>query len=90
MVTNRLSAGICGILFGGLGIHKFLAGFPGAGVTMLLVSVGGVACMFCTFGVSLFATWAMGLIGLIEGILYLAKSDEQFYYDYVLEKRSWF
>jgi hypothetical protein len=31
-----------------------------------------------------------GLIGLIEGIVYLSKSDEEFYYLYQENKRSWF
>jgi hypothetical protein len=32
----------------------------------------------------------MGPIGLIEGILYLTKSDEDFYQAYAVEKRGWF
>ena len=32
----------------------------------------------------------MGIIGLIEGILYLTKSDEEFYKLYAVEKRGWF
>jgi hypothetical protein len=32
----------------------------------------------------------MGPIGLIEGILYLTKSDEEFYRTYVLGKKEWF
>ena len=35
--------------------------------------------------------WAvMGLIGLIEGILYLTKSDEEFVETYVTNKKGWF
>ena len=32
----------------------------------------------------------MGLVGLIEGILYLSKSDDDFYETYVVGRRSWF
>ena len=29
-------------------------------------------------------------IGLIEGIIYLTKTDEEFYQTYVVEKKGWF
>jgi hypothetical protein len=32
----------------------------------------------------------MGIIGLIEGIIYLTKSDEQFRQIYVAGKKEWF
>ncbi len=47
---------------------------------MLLVSL-------LTFGLGAIP---MGLIGLVEGIIYLSKSDEDFYETYVVEKRGWF
>lgn len=77
---NKVAAGICGILLGALGIHKFVLGFTTPGVIMLLVSL-----LTCGFGAPI-----MGLIGLIEGIIYLVKSDEDFYQAYVVEKRGWF
>jgi hypothetical protein len=33
---------------------------------------------------------AMGTIGLIEGIIYLTKSDDEFYETYIVEKKPWF
>jgi TM2 domain-containing membrane protein YozV len=78
--TNRVAAGVFGILLGAFGIHKFILGMPIAGLIMLLVTV-----LTCGFGGIL-----MHLIGLIEGILYLSKSDWEFYQTYVIEKRSWF
>jgi hypothetical protein len=47
---------------------------------MLLVTV-------LTFG---FGGAVMGLIGLIEGILYLTKTDEEFVATYVTAKKRWF
>ena len=32
----------------------------------------------------------MGIIGLVEGILYLTKSDEEFVATYVRGKKGWF
>ena len=31
-----------------------------------------------------------GLVGLIEGIIYLTKSDEEFYNTYQVGKKPWF
>ena len=72
--------GICGILIGALGIHKFILGLTTPGIIMLLVSI-----LTCGLG-----AMVMGVIGLIEGILYLTKSDEEFYQIYAVEKRGWF
>ncbi|MGE4198772.1 MAG: NINE protein, partial [Phycisphaerales bacterium] len=41
--SNRVACGVCGILLGGLGIHKFIYGATIPGVIMLVVTrVGGV------------------------------------------------
>jgi TM2 domain-containing membrane protein YozV len=78
--STKIPAGICGILLGGLGIHKFILGYTGAGLIMLLVSV------FTCF----LATPVFHVIGLIEGILYLSKSDEEFVTLYVDGRKEWF
>src|SRR5436190_15673376 len=36
---SKIVAGICGILLGSLGIHKFILGYTGAGLIMLLVTL---------------------------------------------------
>jgi hypothetical protein len=36
------------------------------------------------------AGWLMGVLGLIEGIIYLTKSDEEFYNTYQVGKKPWF
>ena len=77
---KKIAAGICGILLGALGIHKFILGYTTPGVIMLLVTV-------LTLGIGGFI---MGIIGLIEGIIYLTKSDEEFVRIYVEGKKSWF
>lgn len=77
---KKIAAGICGILLGALGIHKFILGKTTAGVIMLLVTV-------LTLG---FGGMIMGVIGLIEGILYLTKSDEEFVATYVQGNKAWF
>ena len=77
---KKIAAGICAIVLGPLGVHKFILGYTGTGVTMLLISV-----LTCGIGAA-----ATGLIGLIEGIIYLTKSDEEFVRTYVLNQKYWF
>ncbi len=78
--SNKLAAGICGILIGGLGIHKFVLGYTTEGVIMLLSSV-----LTCGIGYGI-----MHIIGIIEGIMYLTKSDEEFVRTYVDGRKGWF
>lgn len=78
--SKKIAAGICGILLGCLGIHKFILGYTMEGVIMLLVSV-------LTFGLGAVVT---GTIGLTEGIIYLTKSDAEFASTYVTNKKGWF
>ena len=82
--SNKIPAGICGILLGSLGIHKIILGYTGAGLIMLLVTIiGGI----CTCGV---AAGVMHVIALIEGIIYLCKSDEESVRTYVDGRKEWF
>jgi TM2 domain-containing membrane protein YozV len=78
--SNKIAAGICGILLGSLGIHKFILGYTGAGLIMLLVTI-------LTCGLAGIVTH---VIGLIEGILYLTKSDAEFVRTYVDGRKEWF
>ncbi|NLB65836.1 MAG: TM2 domain-containing protein [Lentisphaerae bacterium] len=81
---DKVVAGILGILLGALGIHKFYLGYTKEGVIMLLVSlVGGIFTCGLTASVA-------GVIGLVEGILYLTKSDEEFDATYVQNQKGWF
>lgn len=77
---NKIAAGICGILLGSLGVHKFILGYTGAGLIMLLVTL--LTCFI--------ASPIMHLIGLIEGIIYLTKSDADFVKTYIEGRREWF
>ncbi len=86
---KKIAAGICGILLGGLGVHKFILGFNSAGTIMLSVYL---ICVFsgCLLIVPVVGAMAIQVVGLVEGILYLTKSDEEFYQTYAIERREWF
>lgn len=60
---SKTTAGILGILLGGIGAHKFYLRKPGMGILYLL---------FCW-------TYVPAFVGLIEGITYLTSNEENFY-----------
>jgi len=81
---SKVAAGLLGIFLGALGIHKFYLGYQKEGLIMLLVTlIGGLL----TSGA---AAWVVGLIGLIEGVIYLTKPDDEFAATYVHARRAWF
>jgi TM2 domain-containing membrane protein YozV len=78
--NKKLAAGLTGIFLGAFGIHKFLLGYTTPGVIMLVVTL--VTCGFGGF--------VMGVIGLIEGIIYLTKTPEEFKSTYIDAQKEWF
>ncbi|NHN31917.1 TM2 domain-containing protein [Paenibacillus agricola] len=66
-MKSKVTAGILAILLGGIGAHKFYLGKPGMGILYLV---------FC---------WAIipSIIGIIEGVLYLTKTEQEFQNKYV-------
>jgi TM2 domain-containing membrane protein YozV len=76
---KKIAAGICGILVGSFGIHKFILGMNTAGLIMLFSTV-----LTCGLAAVVFH-----FVGLIEGIMYLTKSDEEFYRVYIVGKKEW-
>jgi len=72
---QKLTAGLLGILIGWTGAHRFYLGDTVGGLIRLLVL--NLVC-------------AGGIVGLIEGIIYLTKSDEDFYQDYIVDQKGWF
>lgn len=73
---KKLVAGILGIVAGGFGIHKFILGYTTEGLIQ-------IALTFITCGIG-------SIIGLVEGIIYLTKSDEDFVRTYIQNKKGWF
>ena len=86
--NKKILAGILAILFGWLGVHKFILGYNKEGFILLGVSI--VAYLLSCFLIGIFIVWIPGVIGLIEGIIYLTKSDEEFYQTYQVGKKPWF
>ncbi|MEY2807051.1 MAG: hypothetical protein RIR65_1468 [Planctomycetota bacterium] len=76
MESKRVLCGIMGLLLSGLGIHRFILGDVTGGILRIVISL--VTC------------GAGSLIGFIEGIIYLTKSDEEFVRVYQVGKKGWF
>ena len=75
--NKKIAAGILAILLGSLGIHKFLLGYTNTGIIWLIISI-------CTCGI------VTSILGLIEGIIYLTMSDDEFFETYQINKKAWF
>lgn len=86
--NKKILAGILGIVLGAFGVHKFILGYQKEGFIMLGITIVGFV-LSCV-GVGVFMVWISGMIGLIEGIIYLTKSDEDFYNTYQVGKKPWF
>ncbi len=74
--SKKLAAGLCGILISGLAVHKFILGYTTTAIIQIVLT-------FVTCGL-------FGIVGIIEGIIYLTKSDEEFYHTYIAGKKEWF
>ncbi|WP_293913273.1 NINE protein [Deinococcus sp.] len=95
IANKKLVAGILGILLGSLGVHKFYLGNTQPGIIMLAGTLGGyilgTLLLIILIGFVFFLVpIAMGIIGLVEGIIYLTKTDQDFYQTYVVGKKAWF
>ena len=75
---NKWVAAILCFFFGPIGVHKFYMGKNGAGIIMLVGSLIVIGLPFTMF------------VSFIELIIYLVKSDQSFYEDYVAGDKSWF
>ena len=82
--SRRTSIGILAIIFGFLGVHKFMLGYKREGFILLAVSIiGGIF----TCGIAIVVT---DIIGIIEGIMILNKTPMQFKKTYIDRKTFWF
>lgn len=78
---SRTTAALLAFFLGAFGAHEFYLGnMASAGIRL------GVTLLGCVFGLG----FVMGVIGIVEAIMYWSKSDEQFYATYVIGKKQWF
>jgi TM2 domain-containing membrane protein YozV len=78
--NKKLAAGLTGIFLGAFGVHKFVLGYNKPAIIMLVVSL-----LTCGVGYFIFQ-----VIGIIEGIIYLTKSNDEFRAEYLDAEKDWF
>jgi TM2 domain-containing membrane protein YozV len=86
--NKKLLAGLLGIFLGAFGVHKFILGYNKEGIILLVLTLIGIVTSCLLFGG--FIYMATAIVGLIEGIIYLTKSDEEFYQTYQVGRKPWF
>ena len=74
--NKKVLCGVMALILGQLGVHKFILGYVGAGILQIIISI-----LTCGIG---------AIIPVIEGIVYLTKTDEEFYQTYIVGRRTWF
>ena len=74
--NKKIVAGVLALLIGSLGIHKFVLGYQKEGIIQIVATI-------ITCGIA-------AIIPFIEGIIYLTKSDEEFYQTYQVGRKPWF
>ena len=78
--NKKLAAGLTGIFLGAFGVHKFILVYTKPAVIMLVVSL-----LTCGVGYFVFQ-----VIGIIEGVIYLTKSNAEFEAEYLDGQKDWF
>ena len=74
--SKKVLCGILGILLGAWGVHRFMLGDTKGGIIRIILTI--------------FTLGFAGIIGFIEGIIYLTKSDEDFIATYQEGDKGWF
>lgn len=75
----RILSGWCALLLGAFGLHKYILGRNTQGTIVLVATIA-------TCGIAAPVLW---ILGLVEGIVYLTRTNEQFHRQYVVKKKGW-
>lgn len=86
--SKRVIAGVLALFFGSLGVHKFVLNYQREGAFLLILTVVGWATVCIVVGIPILIITQM--VGLVEGVIYLTKTDDEFYKIYQANKKGWF
>jgi len=73
--NTRVPCGVLALVVPTLALHRFILGDVAGGIVRILLNI---------------ALGLGSLISFVEGIIYLVKSDEEFYEIYQVRNRAWF
>jgi TM2 domain-containing membrane protein YozV len=85
---SPIVAGLLALFLGQFGIHKFYLGYNSQGVILLVGFIVSVVLSFVIIG--LIPLMIIGVVCLIEAIIYLTKSEGDFNAIYVQGQKPWF
>lgn len=86
--NKKVLAGLLGIFLGSFGVHKFVLGYVTEGFILIGIFLISIPLMCVIIG--FFTIYIPMIIGVIEGIIYLTKSDQEFYQTYQVGRKPWF
>lgn len=98
---KRLVAGLLAIFLGAFGVHKFYLGMTTPGLTLLGLHIGTwvvalvlgtllfIVGLALTIPLAMLVSSALGVFGLVEGLILLTKSDAEFQREYLIGKKPW-
>ena len=78
---SKIIACLLALFLGSIGVHKFYLGYNTQGIIMLLCGTVGWILFLPPI--------VMAIIALIEAIMYISKSDEEFQEIYVDNEKPW-
>lgn len=82
-VQKKVIAALFAFFLGAFGAHKFYLGYNKQGVIMLLIFIFG----WILLGIP---STIIAIVALVEAILYISKSDEEFERTYITGRKPWF
>ena len=89
---DKTVAAILAFFLGWAGVHKFYLGYVSSGIVYLLIFIISLFMIFSFFFmlIGIFTVYIPFVFSIVDGILYLSKSDEDFQRTYVENHREWF
>lgn len=85
---SPIVAGLLALFLGGFGVHKFYLGYNSQGVILLVGSV--ISYLLTLVVIGIIPLMIIGVVCLVEAIIYLTKSEADFNATYVQGQKHWF
>jgi TM2 domain-containing membrane protein YozV len=85
---SPIVAGLLALFLGGFGVHKFYLGYNSQGVMLLVGTVLSYLLTMVIIGI--IPLMIIGVVCLIEAIIYLTKPEAEFNAIYVEGQKPWF
>lgn len=86
--NKKIAAALLAFFLGSIGVHKFYLGYNNEGIILLILTIVGWATSCIVIG--FFILTAIWIITFIEFVIYLTRTDEEFYQTYQVNKKPWF